>query len=453
MKELVINNGGRRLFNEDLNSLQDHLKAVQEIFKGESPFILSGIQYSLVSGTTYNISEGYVWLGNKIRYFSGANSVNVSTEQYINTADSTTSRLYEDNNQRTALEDFGTALVATAIDSTNSLRIDQIDDARRYWKNVLGDKFLSLDSSETQYVLSNVSMQGTFTSTGTITTSGTINASQVSTTNLSADSGTVTALQSSSIVTNTLNVNSTAVFASSLKAAVYEAGDGSGAVINNDGSISTDRVTSDSIKAGAVDTSELSDGAVTTIKIDNGAVEHEKLATDSVYGDKIKDEAITTNKIDILAVTGDKIANETITNNKLEDESVYGDKIKQKSIVDTHIADFAIQNRNLGFNSVDTDNLNFEALEIIKTGGDSFNASYNLDFNKEISGFVNTNTSKYIVLVELSTSSSSSASFISHIENKDRTKFNLRISLVKPISGGALQYYGEYRYTVLKMLD
>ena len=103
MKELVINNGGRRLFNEDLNSLQDHLKAVQEIFKGESPFILSGIQYSLVSGTTYNISEGYVWLGNKIRYFSGANSVNVSTEQYINTADSTTSRLYEDNNRRLSL--------------------------------------------------------------------------------------------------------------------------------------------------------------------------------------------------------------------------------------------------------------------------------------------------------------------------------------------------------------
>ena len=443
MKELVINSGGRRLFNEDLNSLQDHLKSVQEIFKSEEPFILSGMQYSLVSGSTYDISEGYVWLGNKIRYFSGATNVNLSIEQYINTSDTTSSRLYEDNNQRIALEDFGTTLSSSEIDSTNSLRIDQIDDTRRYWENVLGDKFLSLDSSKTQVILSNISAQGSITSTGTISTSGTVSAAQLSSSSLSCGTGSISQLSTNTLATNMLTVNSLATFASSIKASVYLAGNDSGAVINNDGSISTDRVTSDSIQAEAVDTAELADEAVTTPKIDNGAVEHEKLATDSVYGDKIKDDAITTGKIYDGAVTTAKIDNNAITIDKMANNSVGNNQLTNSSVT----------NNKIQSGTIESSKLSFDHLEVVKTGSGSFTTQYTSDFvSGSISGWGSIPEDEYTVIIEVeveTSSSGGSGSFSAELFLKSTTSFRIRVSQIKPITVGSNS--GNYRYTVVRI--
>ncbi len=61
MKENIYSAGGRPLFNEDLSAIEDHLKAVHNIFASEEPFVISGMQYSGTTTST-TISDGYVWL-------------------------------------------------------------------------------------------------------------------------------------------------------------------------------------------------------------------------------------------------------------------------------------------------------------------------------------------------------------------------------------------------------
>lgn len=70
MKEYKSREGGRHLYNEDMHNLQDFIVSITEMFKnsGQS-FVINGCNVTQITGNSpeIQVTEGYVWLGNKIR--------------------------------------------------------------------------------------------------------------------------------------------------------------------------------------------------------------------------------------------------------------------------------------------------------------------------------------------------------------------------------------------------
>lgn len=76
MKEYVAETGGRYTYSDDVLNLQELALSLNALFDGCSNFIISGCE---VNGT--EITQGYVWLNGKVRYFEGCR--NVSFPYYI----------------------------------------------------------------------------------------------------------------------------------------------------------------------------------------------------------------------------------------------------------------------------------------------------------------------------------------------------------------------------------
>lgn len=70
MKEFIAETGGRYVFADDFKNLQELALAFSSIFDGCDNFIISGCKV-----TSNSISEGYVYINGKIRFFSGSNNV------------------------------------------------------------------------------------------------------------------------------------------------------------------------------------------------------------------------------------------------------------------------------------------------------------------------------------------------------------------------------------------
>lgn len=66
MKEYIAETGGRYTYSDDILNLQELALSLASIFDGCSDFIISGCE---IDGQ--RISEGYVWLGGKVRRFDG----------------------------------------------------------------------------------------------------------------------------------------------------------------------------------------------------------------------------------------------------------------------------------------------------------------------------------------------------------------------------------------------
>jgi hypothetical protein len=273
MKELVINAGGRRLYNEDLLNIQDHLISVHSLFASEEPFVLSGLQYTLVSGNVWNISSGVVWLGGKIRNAPAISNVSLDVPRFIITSDTQESRLYDDNVSRSAVD------VLEAIHSTTSsgvgvnelLRIDDINLLRRYYKDVLGGQYVRLNAGEPQSIDDGLTVDGSLG------------------------------------VGINLNVASNGTFLGSVTTTWGYYSDTGGLAINPNGTVATNKVVTDSIANQAINSDKIDAGAVlpqhiqqyavTTNKIGLEAVTHNQLSTDSVTTDKVLDGTITMDKL------------------------------------------------------------------------------------------------------------------------------------------------------------
>ncbi|MBF0575540.1 hypothetical protein [Dysgonomonas sp. GY617] len=67
MKEYIAESGGRYTYTDDILNLQELSLSMTAIFEDCSNFIVSGC---LING--FDISSGYVWINNKIRYFEGS---------------------------------------------------------------------------------------------------------------------------------------------------------------------------------------------------------------------------------------------------------------------------------------------------------------------------------------------------------------------------------------------
>jgi hypothetical protein len=300
MREIILNAGGRFLFNEDIIDLQSHTAAMHNIFASETPFVISGMTFTEVATDTYDISAGYVWLGEKIRHYAGATSVDFSVDQFLNVADSTESRLYDDGITRTAIAVNGLVLSTTGAGGTNQLQVNGGVGVRRYYENVLGDKYLLVDAAETQQVLSAINFQGSITSSGTISTSSSLSAANL----------TITGNAS----VNTLSIGLTPLFDSSAKLlAANSITEGNITDLN----ITTDKIqdlavtnakigdqviTKEKIAPLTITEGKIQDGAVTNAKLGDGAVTNPKIGDDAVQSAQIKDGVVTTSKLNFAPV-------------------------------------------------------------------------------------------------------------------------------------------------------
>ena len=282
MRELAFDIGGRKLFNEDLSDLQEQIRAAESLFLGEDPFVISGMIFTGSTGA-YNISEGYVWLGNKIRRFDGIASFDeISTTTHLLSENLSEETEYDDNIDRQSTISYGYRLESnlntSGIPSSELLRIDNISNIRRYFDNVLGDKYVLKDSGQTQEILNNLSLNlATISSNANISTQALLSAASIYVTNGELK-----------VMNGNLRVEIGSIYASNgIVGDEFYTINGGGASILSDGIIGADKVVTNSIANGAVE----------TIKIDNLAVTSVKIAEDAVITSKILDGNVTYGKL------------------------------------------------------------------------------------------------------------------------------------------------------------
>ena len=278
MNELQFSAGGRKFFNEDLVDLQDNLISMQSIFAGESPFILSGMEFTAVIGTVYAISEGYFWLNGKIRYFAPAGAIDVATLSYINVVDSDESTTYEDLVSKVSSTRYGYTHAPTSS-GNESIDISVPAEIPRYFDNVLGDKYLLLNSSNVETIDSGV----TFTSP--VIANNSIAASSIYATDieLSGDLKVDGAIE----IDGNMTVDGNLEVTGALGAQEYYINGIPYPVISGAGVAGSNVVSETSILNGSVTVDKIDNGAVTTDKIRGGAITNSKIGVGEIGLDKL----------------------------------------------------------------------------------------------------------------------------------------------------------------------
>ena len=164
MREIVGVDGGRKLFNEDWEDLEEHLAALESQFEGEEPFVLSGITFDTQVGNTWVMRKGIVWLGGKLRSVP-EKSVDFTSALYINATISDETRQYIDGVSKVAIKDYGTDVNGTDTGGNNSIRIDDHINfpIRRYKADVLN--YLHKTDTANQSVKSKVTIENELVTT------------------------------------------------------------------------------------------------------------------------------------------------------------------------------------------------------------------------------------------------------------------------------------------------
>jgi len=362
MNELQFQDGGRRLHNDDLQDLQDHILATQRVFASESPFVMSGINFTDLGGGNYDVSDGYIWLGNKVRYFSGVSNYDLSVPTFINAIDVNEQRQYEDGASKLALTLYSTVISGTGSGGNDEIRIDDIQNIRRYYENVIGDKFLNTETTQGQQVQGFVDFLTDIQANQVIGTN-VIGLNTISAPNLNVNaqatladtningslvmlSGTLATLYNVD-VNGTLNTGSLNVATAVIADSFSTNSTTPVPVIRPDGIIGANFVEEDSIQDGAVTENKLGAGAVTTSKLEGGAVTEGKIGAG----------AVTSNKLGTDSVNENKIADDSIRREHILDGEVLGAAIGNGEITNVKIDDNAIDNRVIDTDAISIDNM------------------------------------------------------------------------------------------------
>lgn len=115
MKEFEASTGGRNVYVEDVQNLQDLALAFSSIFDGCDNFVISGCDI-----TDSAISAGYVYINGKIRKFAGASNIS-KWPQYIYELNAVEMVAY--NNGTTQK---GRTVYGTSISSSSSIASDSV---------------------------------------------------------------------------------------------------------------------------------------------------------------------------------------------------------------------------------------------------------------------------------------------------------------------------------------
>lgn len=106
MKEFFSNTGGRFTYKQDYENLQDLALACAELFKECDNFIISGCETSGAVGNT-TMTEGYLWINGKVRYFAGQTSINYANTTYLVESDTSENRKFSDDSIKKGVEVYG----------------------------------------------------------------------------------------------------------------------------------------------------------------------------------------------------------------------------------------------------------------------------------------------------------------------------------------------------------
>lgn len=117
-------------------------------------------------------------------------------------------------------------------------------------------------------------------------------------------------------------------------------------------------------------TNGIKDGAVTTVKIANGAINATKIDVGAVTAVALNDAAVETQKIASGAVTTVKIANTAVDSSKLANNAVTADKIVNGAVTDLKISNGAVTELKIGTGAVSTGKIADDAVTKAKLNPD-----------------------------------------------------------------------------------
>ena len=100
--------------------------------------------------------------------------------------------------------------------------------------------------------------------------------------------------------------------------------------------------TNNSIPLGVIGSGNFADGSVTTAKIANDAVNNDKIADNAVQSAQLNANAVTEAKINSGAVTNSKIGADAVNGSKIADDSIDSEHLVDGSIDTAHISDNAV---------------------------------------------------------------------------------------------------------------
>ncbi len=100
--------------------------------------------------------------------------------------------------------------------------------------------------------------------------------------------------------------------------------------------------TNNSIPLGVIGSGNFADGSVTTAKIANDAVNNDKIADNAIQSAQLNANAVTEAKINSGAVTNSKIGADAVNGSKIADDSIDSEHLVDGSIDTAHISDNAV---------------------------------------------------------------------------------------------------------------
>lgn len=143
-----------------------------------------------------------------------------------------------------------------------------------------------------------------------------------------------------------------------------------GSVLIENGAVSADHISSDSIdtahlRANAVSAEKILAGAVTTDKMTANSINGDRIRANTLDADKITANTITATQIKAGAISATEIASRTITADRIVAGTITANEIKSRTITAAEIAAGTITANELKAESITADRMSAQALTVI----------------------------------------------------------------------------------------
>lgn len=133
MRELVFDEGGRPLANDDLDVLQTDLNyATTATLQGLEPHVVANVALTQ-RGTTYDVGYGIVWLGGQLLKFNGASGITLPAEIVLGDVVVYDERAYQTGGTKPCIREQTTTIRAATTEAVPKIRVTA-DGVLRYHK-------------------------------------------------------------------------------------------------------------------------------------------------------------------------------------------------------------------------------------------------------------------------------------------------------------------------------
>ena len=139
--------------------------------------------------------------------------------------------------------------------------------------------------------------------------------------------------------------------------------------------------TNNSIPLGVIGSGNFADGSVTTAKIANDAVTNDKIADNAVQASQLNANAVTEAKLNANAVTSTKIADNNVITSKIADNAVTTAKIPDNAITTAKINADAVNGSKIADDSIDSEHIVDGSIDSVAIGSNQIITSKIADSN------------------------------------------------------------------------